>query len=647
MSVITYGFGYAGGSPVVMGLGGSSPDSIPIGTSVSLSTSWTFSTTTQRASSSGLFTSVPENQTIAYEDQIYYYSNATQELANYFPWESIGRLNWISNLQQFVNPIALFMEDFRSDVNSDIYSFFPDFIDCEQVDILSIADIPYSFTVEKKVLSDGTCLYKPPLIYAIAGPEKRKILISENNSVSSCNRIVPSGFDFVESVDLNSSSFLSPLTISPLPKQDVSLILSTPSNIYISFYGFNRFSSLSEYTNKMLPMDIILTGITDREIEETEKNRVFFNGTIKTSKKFISITKVEFTNTTEINIDNALITLSQFPYTNLDDEFPYVFDGFYRKSSNDNFPEVTDPVWWKVDTGVDLHSSGGSVKTNLVLGKLSTKNRDLLLEGLFEITPSKVWALFDLDDDFIVTYGFAVGRNYIYVIGHPLTDSTDMYLYLFTKRTGMPDISTIELLDEATYDPRTVISFEDTTDYPHLNTDGQRNINLTVISQGVLIANIERMRLSVINPLGIREYININNGEVVPAEAAYFNWPAEKNSNVNPPVCQYTMTEYGDYVFVLETQYKDTMQLEEFRGLVQNAVKKPLAKYKLALWEDRYDVRLNRYVVADGSDGIIIGDSSLSSGYKFVPRKDLAVIDYYDRKLYLTGEYTSVEIYYK
>ena len=646
-NIVIQGYG-PGGSPIVMGYGGGLYNPTPTITYITLTAQWSFSTQCQYAtgSTSGVFTRIPSAQRLSTDTvnhSRYYYTYNSQYFLNMFPRSTDARGNYLSVTQQLLNPTALYFDKFERATADAILNFFPQSIACTEWDVTSITNLPYSFNFTKKVSSTGDVSYTPPKVFGISGPEKRKLLVAERNDIQSTEESFPTRYTKVKEISIDASGTYYEFGLSPIT--EASIQFEEPVNIFLLVDNFTRFVFYNTVDNRRVRTTIRLTGITERDIEEYEEFTPLYNGHYITSKKFITINKVEVVNGFDEDLDTGKIYLSPIPIRLGEDPDEILKDYSFTYVSPDSPPNMKRNVWWQLSRCGNPNGSDGAAATvsSLIMYARPTDDPELILNGFHQLSPQTIWALQDINGETIEALQIASGTDFLFALGYPTTDDSKHYLYMFDKRLEYPSLNTIQLLDEMTPEYRTYLLLQDyDPSSPNLNADGNRIIDFAIQCTDPH-QDMEQVRVSIIDPANIETYIDIRTLEPVSADAAWGKLAKNDNGWISHSG-QYTLTEFGDYIFRVETLYKDG-GFDDYRVVVRNLVKKATARYNLSIYGLDGIQKFSNILVRDDDTIVLIPTGDTSVGYIFESIKDLCTIDYEDKQVFIpTTEYSAIEV---
>lgn len=233
----------------------------------------------------------------------------TQRIANSLPPWSDARQNQFSVAQQFLNPIATTLEDLSKYKIDEINNLTLTKANLDLLDVTEIVRLPNDFTFGRSWNNLTLVGYVPPAVKVQINNIDLWLTPTDNLNDFWYNalptRITYDDCAVVVSPVLNTTSvkYLQTSVISPIYHASRLGITITGGT---SFVDINRNNPVSF---------LVLTGITARDLEETEYIYVPYNGLFFTKKIWKSLTALNYfgitPDTTTVKIDNFVFNKSR------------------------------------------------------------------------------------------------------------------------------------------------------------------------------------------------------------------------------------------------------------------------------------------------------------------------------------------------
>lgn len=219
---------------------------------------------------------------------------ATQRLANYFPSWSRARTDEFSLVQQLLHPVGCSLEDMFTQLTRASRNNFLESADISQVDIADYFILPRSFPVSVDNLDEENPRYRAPTGTAkyenylgISIPVSLSSL--EENNLEGFLTADPTGVE-ITGASVVRLAVLEETAFSALGEAIFS-DPPVPTNLYLTIADATDFRSI--IGTQFIRGFVKITGISSKEIEESEVIDIAWNRTIRTKIRWKSLTSVE------------------------------------------------------------------------------------------------------------------------------------------------------------------------------------------------------------------------------------------------------------------------------------------------------------------------------------------------------------------
>lgn len=537
----------------------------------------------------------------------YFYSDMTQSMANKLPEWSKGRYDKYSNFQQLLNPIGEVLEKNQDFINKLYQANLIQTVDLKELPYLFKYELDKNFEFQNFFNQDGSMFYVQPDISGIQGITRFDLFSSEENNIKSLYYTkLPTRIDSNQLV-VNNNTIVSKQLATNLVQQ-INKNLEREGSFVLYCQGVKT----SIYKNQggqftFLKCQIKGTSIFDQKQQE---EFVIYNEKYLYSKKmWKKIESIEF-----FNINDQRINYEIFHFPNPDKMSP--------DTKKMILPDgQVDGVVWKKDkrNGISILQKRRTLGSNAVDVLRFAGETEVVSEmGLFDIDGVTPLDIIDIAVDY--------SSNYIYAV-------TEDYLYIFDKREPYPE--TLKKIPGNNGIADFVLNIE--TDDSYLDDDGQKEIliNCSHVSPG---KRIVKYRIKITKPDGSVVYLlknatttsNPNNSSIFVKQEEFM---LENVSN------RYYADMPGEYLFELETMHENGILAKDS---VLVFIKKiaALAKYKLErILNDSVPVS----IILDYDQEIKIYTNK-SMLHTIIFHKDGILIDYVNKILYSSEEYTSIDV---
>jgi hypothetical protein len=232
----------------------------------------------------------------------------TQRLVNRFPeWTHIRQAPF-SIGQQFLNPIALDLQDTAQQLAQERYNMFVSTADIKLLDLLYKAELSHGLEFSYTDDMSGKRTYVPPTVYGTLNGTEYQLTQAESNDIKTlAYDNIPSR---IENAELNyayesvlDTTYISNLT-SSIPNS-----ITIVGHLYITLKSNTSWETRT--STKVYYPKIYITGLTRKGTTITETIPLRYNGTFKTVNEW-----QEVLNISASYLDNtATVSVEIFPTT--------------------------------------------------------------------------------------------------------------------------------------------------------------------------------------------------------------------------------------------------------------------------------------------------------------------------------------------
>lgn len=537
----------------------------------------------------------------------YFYSDYTQSMANKLPEWAKGRYDKYSNFQQILNPIGEILEKTQDFIDKTYQANFLQTANLKELSCLYKYELEKNFEFKNFLNQDGSLFFVQPEISGIQGITRFDLFASENNDIKSLYyEKIPTRIN-VDQVYV-SDNVIFQKTIALNTKHEINAKLEREGSFVIYCEGVQT-SVYKNSNNNYVFLKCKIKGVSLFDKEQKEEIVIYDQKYLYSKKMWKKINSIEF-----FNIKNQFFTFEIL-------HFPK-----FKKISPDtkriiSFDGTKESCFWYLENREDF----SVLQKRKTLGKNAIES--LRFAGKTELV-SEV-GLYDIDNvtplrliDIAVDYN----SNYIYGI-------TEDYLYIFDKREPYP--TSLKEIPGTNGDADFLLSLE--YDECFLDENREKEILINCI-HSIPGKKILKYRIKITKPNKEIEYLlpnetittDINNS------AVFVNQKFFTLDDINN---RYVATIPGEYIFELETLYQGGSTSKDYAVIF---IKKncALAKYKLErILNNAYPTSI--FIDYDQQVKIYTSEGILQT---LIFHKDGIVIDYVNKILYSSEEYTSLDV---
>lgn len=537
----------------------------------------------------------------------YFYSDATQGLANYFPEWSKARYDKFSNVQQLLNPIGARLEGIQDFVTEQGLNNFIQTANLNELSVLHRVELGKDFEIKSNLNEDGSLFFVQPEISAIQEVTRYDLFTDQNNDIRSFYYDKLPTRIGTERINVSQNRLFGPVVANEI-KQYVNKDLERPGTICLRATGIES----SVHTNSRREVLVLKCRVYGESLfgkKQFEDVIVLNDRNIFTTKLWRRIEYVQFFNTENQNITFeinhfkeplSVIQDTKFITTPDDNREVVLWDAERRGSRTVLRKHVTEG-----DSGADLLRSSG--KTRVV------QEYDML-----DIDGQTPLELIDVAPD--------VYSNMMYGI------SSD-YLYVFDKREDYPELLKQVPGDNGLADY--IIELD--TEESGLDENGEKEICFKTVHKN-LGKTVIRYRLRLKKPDGSVLFMKDDGTTTTDMQEATV-FVKQQDLLLEERSHSFVTDQVGDHLLELETVYQGG-DSSRHSQVVRVLKKSALAKYKLArILNDAQPL----CVFFDHDQRLkILTDTGVL--HSLVLHKDGVLIDYDNKILYFVEDYESVDV---
>jgi hypothetical protein len=537
----------------------------------------------------------------------YFYSEHTQSLANKLPDWSRARFDKYSNFQQLLNPLGEILEK-QEDLISKVFQ-------SNRIQTVNLKELShlYKYEVDKDqefksfFNQDGSIFYVQPDISGIQGITRFDLYTTEENTLNSLfYDKVPSRINTIQTY-VNDNNLVYETIASEL-EIPLDATLSRQGSFVLYCTGVST-SIYKDINTRYVFLKCRVKGISIFDTEETEEIIVYNERHLFSKKLWKSLTSIQF-----FNLKGQKITfkIQHFP------ESGKLMSDTKKMIQADG---TTDRVIWSADNrnNITVLQKRRTIGENaLDVLKYAGESEVISEMGLFDIDNTTPLELKDIAVDYSSNYAYGI---------------TNDYLYIFDKREAYP--TKLKNIPGNNGNADFVLGIE--SDGTYLDEDGNKELILRCV-HATPGQRILKYRLKLIKPDNSVVYILKDGTESTNANTSSI-FPKQENFLLQDISCRYNITAPGEYLFELETMYQGGKVSKDTQIFVLHK-SAALSKYKLARI---LNTSLPVSIIIDTDQEVkIYTDTSVLHSIIF--HKDGVIIDYVNKIIYSSEEYTSIDV---
>lgn len=537
----------------------------------------------------------------------YFYSDATQGLANYFPEWSKTRFDKFSNFQQLVNPLGEDLEKIQDFVTEQGANNYIQTTDLNQLAVMEKVELGKDFSITSTLNEDGSLFYVQPEITAIQDITRYDLFTEVDNTISEFyyNKL-PTRLGTNRT--LISDNVIHSTTKATEVKEFIEKEIETDGGFSIKAFGID--SSINrDLRGKVLIVKCRIYGSSLFGTDQTEEMILYNERDIITRKLWSEIKAIQFFNlfgqdvTYEIKYfrEPKTIHIDNKQITTADDKRESILWDTETRNSN----SVLRKHLTLGDTGADLLRNSGRTQVVQEFHLLDIDNATPL--NLIDVVVDK-------------------NTNNVYGL------SAD-YLYIFDKRESYPT----RLKEIPGNNGLADFLIELDSDELGLEDNGEKEILLKCIHK-TLGKSIIRYRLRLKKPDGTQIFIK-DDGSFTNDIADASIYVKQDDLLLEEKQHVFVADQIGDHILELETMYKGGVS-SNHKQLVRVLGSAAKAKYKLERIMNE-EVPLSIFFDQDQRLKILTTNNIIQ---ELVLHKDGVLIDYDDKILYFSEDYNTVDV---
>jgi len=480
---------------------------------------------------------------------------ATQRIANRLPPWSDARVLPFSVVQQIVNPMATAIEDLYHYVSDGNSNRFLSSANLDLMDVAYVVRLPNDFQFGMYQNDIQTQKYVAPTVKTTIDGKQITLNLTETVEDFWYNSLPTRAIHGSTERRVPVKTVLDTTVLDDLEDAVINEI-ALPTRLVITISDCSTFVDTSRRTEVSF---LMLTGMTERGIEEKEAMMIPYNGVFLTKKIWKSLSKVESYGLQPRSTGSVTIDCFAFNKGREIDKYqiyvtPFQEKLLYHKLGSHDFTEGTYSTHQQMT--VTANSLGDLYNGNDTLE--AVREIELMYNG-------ENLLLYDIAVQPFTGRIFAVSDDALYIFD-PYTSLCDC------TRMGRKTPGASMIIDVDKYD---FIRGESVTLRPYWRKPSKR---------------IYKNRWSVRKPDGTVAYINIDGVESSDAVGAWitnktymalaFGPFDSDDGEIDKQSFNYTLTQRGTYQFILETHYTDDSVEKDIVPL-QVHYKEALAKIDL------------------------------------------------------------------
>lgn len=537
----------------------------------------------------------------------YFYSSHTQSLANRLPDWSRARYDKYSNFQQLLNPLGEALEKSQALISNIFKNSTIQTADLNELSLLYKYDLDKNFEFKKFFNQDGSPFFVQPDISGVQGITRFDLFAPEENTLKSLYyKKLPTRIN-TEETRLSDNTLVYGTLASEL-EIPLNKTLEREGTCVIYCLGVNT-SVYKDPDTKYSFLKCKIKGISIFDKEEEEEIVIYNERYLYTRKSWKKLVSIQFFNLKKQEITFKIL---HFP-----DPLRLITDS----KRITNVDGTSDLAIWSLDNRNQI----SVLQRNRTIGesaldvlKFGGRTEVVSESGLYDIDNETPIELLDIASDPNSNFAYGVTNDFLYIF-----DKREAYPRTLKKipgNNGSADFS-LTLVSDASF----------------LDENGLKEILIKCI-QSIPGRKVVKYRIKVTKPDNSIIFI-LKDGTITsdPSTASIF---LKVDSYIIDPIeNSYNADMAGEYLFELETMYSggDISRDFSFAHIVKNCA---LAKYKLQrILGDAVPVSI--FIDTDQELKIYTDISSL---HKIKFHKDGIVIDYINKVIYSSEEYTSIDV---
>jgi hypothetical protein len=537
----------------------------------------------------------------------YFYSSHTQSLANRLPDWSRARYDKYSNFQQLLNPLGEALEKSQALISNIFKNSTIQTADLNELSLLYKYDLDKNFEFKKFFNQDGSPFFVQPDISGVQGITRFDLFAPEENTLKSLYyKKLPTRIN-TEETRLSDNTLVYETLASELEIQ-LNKTLEREGTCVIYCLGVNT-SVYKDPDTKYSFLKCKIKGISIFDKEEEEEIVIYNERYLYTRKSWKKLVSIQFFNLKKQEITFKIL------------HFPDPLHLITDSKRITNVDGTSDLAIWSLDNRNQI----SVLQRNRTIGesaldvlKFGGRTEVVSESGLYDIDNETPLELIDIVSDSNSNFAYGVTNDFLYIF-----DKREAYPKTLKKipgNNGSADFS-LTLVSDASF----------------LDENGLKEILIKCI-QSIPGRKVIKYRIKVTKPDNSIIFI-LKDGTITsdPSIASIF---LKVDSYIIDPIeNSFNADMAGEYLFELETMYSggDISRDFSFAHIVKNCA---LAKYKLKrILGDAVPVSI--FIDTDQELKIYTDISSL---HKIKFHKDGIVIDYINKVIYSSEEYTSIDV---
>lgn len=537
----------------------------------------------------------------------YFYSTATQGIANYYPEWSKTRYDKYSNAQQMLNPIGENLQAIQELVKKESANSFVQTANLRELSELHRVELDKDFEMTSILNQDGSYFFVQPDISGVQGITRFDLFTEQENDLKTFYRgKLPTRIDSTRE-ELKEKMIWGPALASEM-KTEINQTLSREGGFCLTCSDIESSMKKTE-SEAIVFAQCRVFGKDIFGVEQEEDLIVLGHQNVYSRKMWSEILYIRFSNLPHSSVSFSLLHFEDAGSPMIDIAEEVLAD------------DTEETLIWTLE-----QRSGRSIlQKNRTLGQ----NNFEMLRNSGQYIPYWESELLDVDGKTslnLVDIAVDSFSNSIYGIDED-------YLYIFDKREEYPLCLKAINGDNGNSD----FLIELDSDEMSLDEDGEKEILFKCI-HGRPGQNIIRYRLKITKPGGDSVFLKPNGEETTDVKKSMI-FAKQVDLTLEEVQYSFILDQTGDYLFELEALFQggETTKHQQLVRVLSNSAK---IKYKLErILNNQSPVGL--VFDYDQKLKVLTEDNIL---HTIIEKRDGVLIDYENKILYFSEEYELIDV---
>lgn len=547
----------------------------------------------------------------------------TQKLVNAYPLWSDIRNDEQSIGAQILNTIGLSLEDLHEQLVKQNYNNTIPFANVGDIGLIYKYFLPQTYEFDNSNNDQANPIYSPPIVVGTQGATNYTISLCDNNDIESFwynslpTRITVSSTSIAnivaDTLAVNMYGCIASITQDQSP-YIMNVTLDQPyTRLWVQTSGAQSYIRIDD-KGLVQRASIVITGITRRDVIESETLIFLYDDVIPTRKEWKTITKLEI-----YNVDPSTVNIRLFAHRFQRNQTPLLSPpkDFYNLDSSVESKQDMD-TFYDLDINTLSHS----------IIKFQTWQSDdirIRMSGFVGLDTKRSFELRNTSNAAITTANDLTVEpfsNRIWIV-----DNTT--LYLFDNEQTLPDMSVLLNKDSS------AMSIMEPDNY-HVTPSDTVTIDYQWHRQ---ISEIVRHRVWVQYPDGTLHNAAANTFSAYDKTAWIYGTPTGRILRQQE---KYILPSVGDYIFNMEVVYANGIS-EIDQRIVSVDIKKALAQFSFTSLAPGGLLKGIDFD-SDQNMWILVNTSGTFTKLKVTFAYDTMMIDYQNKIIFFKEKYDQVRI---